>query len=375
MSVNTNQITPDVQALLDYSGEHITDLFATVVEKLNVERQRMQVILNLTADTPLIKMTVGDGIRPYNGGEQYESALVYSKRKIRIGSVKKEVLIDAKKYKRTYLSKYLRPGANVEVPPFAEWTMSEIAKKFAAEINGNLLWNGRHEDDFVDYDAAVVYQVGALVKIPDTTGAGNDQFYRVVTLTVAGETPTSHPAKFVNLTKSAATDGFKILIDSLIAGGFATTAIGAIDNSAVFALASFRTLARTLDDAVWDDDSMSIVQYCSLTDFHFLMDDIEDKISKYTVYDLETGLAVPNAMYLPGSNNKVIVQAVSWLSGSRRIITTVEGNLAFGTNLMTDVNQIATKANLWTLGVGMLFDFGVQIADDSPKVLAFNDQA
>jgi hypothetical protein len=375
MSVNTNQITPDVQALLDYSGEHLTDLFATVVEKLNVERQRMQVILNLTADTPLIKMTVGDGIRPYNGGEQYESALVYSKRKIRIGSVKKEVLIDAKKYKRTYLSKYLRPGANVEVPPFAEWTMSEIAKKFAAEINGNLLFKGRHEDDFEDYDALSVYAAGDLVKIPDTSGAGNDQFYIVLSTTVAGETPTTHPAKFNNITKSAATDGFKILIDELIAGGFSQTTIGAIDNDNVHALTAFRTLARKLDDAVWDDDSMTIVQYCSLTDFQFLMDDIEDKLSKYTVYDLETGLAVPNQMYLPGSNNKVIVQAVSWLSGSRRIVTTVEGNLAFGTNLMSDINQIATKPNLWTLGVGMLFDFGVQIADDDAKVLAFNDQA
>lgn len=375
MSVNTNQITPDVQALLDYSGDHVTDLFATVVEKLNVERQRMQVILNLTADTPLIKMTVGDGIRPYNGGEQYESALVYSKRKIRIGSVKKEVLIDAKKYKRTWLSKYMRPGANVEVPPFAEWTMSEIAKKFAAEINGNLLYKGRHEDDFVDFVAATVYPVGSLVKVVDTTGAGNDQFYIVLTETTSGDTPTSAAAKFSNITKSAATDGFKILIDELIADGFAQTTIGAINNTNVFALAAFRKLSRELDDAVWDDDTMNIVQYCSLTDFQFLMDDIEDKISKYTVYDLETGLAVPNSMYLPGSNNKVIVQAVSWLSGSRRIVTTVEGNLAFGTNLMTDVNQIATKANLWTLGVGMLFDFGVQIADDSTKVLAFNDQA
>lgn len=373
MPIAIGDITPDVQALNDYAGEHKTDILNNVVSKLNLERSRFSVVYNLTSDTPLIKRTWGDGIRPYNGGEQYESDLSYSKRKIKIGSAKKESLLDAKKFKKTYLAKYLKPGANTPEIPFAEDTWKQFSEKFGSEIKANLIYNGVHEDRFEEYSGAATYTAGDYVKVSDANG--KDEFYVCVTNTTAGESPTGTPAKWSNITSKAATDGFKIILDELIAGGFSQTTIGAINNTSVFALASFRTLARGMGDAVWEDESYTIVQYCSLTDFHLLQDDIEDKIAKYTVYDLETGEPMVNAMYLPGSNNKVIVMAVNWLSGSRRIITTIQGNLYFGCNLVDDVNEIATKPNLWTLGVGVMMDLGVQISDVDPTVLVLNDQA
>lgn len=331
------------------------------------------IVYNLTSDTPLIKLTWGDGIRPYNGGEQYESDLSYSKRKIKIGSAKKETLLDAKKYKKTYLAKYLRPGSNTPEIPFAQYTFDEFTKKFGSEIKGNLLYNGLHEARFEEFDAAEVYAVGDLIKVSESTG--KDEFWQCVTITTAGQSPATTPAKWANVTRRAATDGFKIILDELITGGFAQTTVGAINNTSVFALASFRKLARAMDDAVWEDEDMKIIQYCSLVDLNFLHDDVEDKIGKYTVYDLTTNQPVLNAMYLPGTNNKVIVMAVNWLSGFRRIITTVAGNLYFGCNLIDDVNKLATKPNLWTLGVGVMMDLGVQIGDVDPKVLVLNDQA
>lgn len=373
MSINTSTIQPDVSALIDYAGDHVGDLFATVVDRMNLEQQGITVIQNMQADGQLIKLTIGNGIRPYNGGEQYESAISYSKRRLRMGSVKKEILLDTKKYKGTWLAKYQRVGANPPEIPFAEFTLTEAAKKFGAEIVGSLVYNGVHEDRFPAFDAAVAYTAGQYMKIVSATGA--DLFYLCTTNTTAGQTPTSHPARWSNITPRAATDGFKILIDEMVAAGFAATTVGVINNTSVFALPSFRRLAREMDQPVWDNPDMKIYQYCSLTDFFLLQDDIEDKIAKYTVMDLRTGEPVQNAMYLPGTNNKVIVIAVNWLNGSRRIITTYEGNLHFGTNLISDANQIATKPNLWTLGLGMLMDLGFQIADDSPAVLVLNDQA
>lgn len=373
MSIAIENIQPDVSALNDYAGEHQTDIFASVVSKLNMEGMMFSIVYNLTSDTPLIKLTWGDGIRPYNGGEQYESDLAYSKRKIKIGSAKKETLLDAKKYKKTYLAKYLKPGSNTPEIPFAQYTFSEFTKKFGSEIKGNLIFKGIHEDRFEEFDAGATYAVGDLVKVSEATG--KDGFWQCAVITTAGQSPATTPASWTNVTRRAATDGFEIILDELIDGGFAETTVGVINNSSVYALASFRKLARAMDDAVWEDEDMKIVQYCSLTDLQLLQDDVEDKLSKYTVYDLNTNQPVMNAMYLPGTNNKVIVMAVNWLSGSRRIITTVSGNLYFGVNLIDDVNKLATKPNLWTLGVGVMMDLGVQIGDVDPKVLVLNDQA
>lgn len=372
MSIEVNKVQPDVSALQDYAGTYAPQLYGKVLTKIKVQEHRMTLKTNLKADHNLVSLEVGDGIRPYNPGEQYETTLSYSKRKIKVGSVKKELLIDAKKYKNTYLSEYLTAGANVTVPPFAEFTWDQVMKKFASEINNKLIWHGKHEDRFEEWSNSTVYAVGDLVKVSEATG--KDQFYEVILVNTAGDVPANSPTKFKNITANAATDGFKIIIDELIDGGFAETTIGAINNTSVYALASFRKLARTIHSDVWEDDDMKIVQYCSLNNLNLLHDDIEDKIGKYTVYDLATNQPVANAMYLPGTNNKVVVQAVNWLSGSNRIITTYEGNLHFGTNLMSDLNEIATDPKLWVLGAGLLFDLGVQIADVDPKLLVLNDQ-
>lgn len=371
----SQNISPDVAAINDYVGEHTTDLFASVVSKLNLEASMFSMVYNLTSDTPLIKLAWGDGIRPYNAHEQYESALSYSKRKIKIGSAKKEALLDAKKYKKTYLAKYLRPGSNTPEIPFAQFTMAEFSKKFGSEIKGNLIFEGIHQDRFAEWLVGTAYTVGQYVVVTDPNGAGFDQYYECILNSTAGDIPASNPTKFKNVTSKAATDGFNIILKELIAGGFTQTAVGAINNTSVFALATFKALARGIDDAVWEDEDMKIVQYCSLTDLQLLQDDVEDKLSKYTVYDLATNQPQMNAMYLPGSNNKVIVMAENWLSGSRRIITTVSGNLYFGCNLVDDVNQIATDPKLWTLGIGAIMDLGVQIGDADPKVLVLNDAA
>lgn len=366
------KVTPDVAALQDYAGDHTTPLFATVVSKLRVQGLGMKVILNLKADENLIKLTISNGLRPYNPGEQYESTISYSKRKIKVGSAKKELLIDAKRYKNTYFAKYLAAGANVQEVPFAQFTWSEVMKKFAGEINNGLMWKGVHEDRFEEYSAAETYAAGDYVKVSEPTG--KDEFYIATATTTAGEAPAATPGKFTNITANAATDGFKIIIDELIDGGFAETTVGVIDNVAVHALPAFRSLARGLHDDVWEDEDIRIIQYCSLNQLNLLQDDIEEKISKYTVYDLETNKPVQNALYLPGTNNKVVVMAVSWLSGSNRIITTYEENLHFGCNLLSDLNEIQTVPKLWVLGAGLLFDLGVQIADVDPKVLVLNDQ-
>ena len=372
MAIEVNKVQPDVTALQDYAGTYSLPLYGKVMTKLKVQEHRMTLKTNLKADDNLTTLIVGDGIRPYNPGEQYETTLAYSNRKIKVGSVKKEILIDAKKYKNTYLSQYLTAGANVMVPPFAEFTWNEIMKKFASEINNKLVWHGKGEYRFEEWSNSEVYAVGDLVKVSEATG--KDQFYEVILVNTAGDVPANSPTKFKNITGNAATDGFKIIIDELIEDGFAETTVGVINNSSVHALPAFRSLARAIHSDVWEDDTIKIVQYCSLNHLNLLHDDIEDKIGKYTVYDLATNQPVANSIYLPGTNNKVVVQAVNWLSGSNRIITTYEGNLHFGTNLMSDLNEIATDPKLWVLGAGLLFDLGFQIADIDPKVLVLNDQ-
>jgi hypothetical protein len=357
-------LSPDVSLISDYAGDHKGELFRKMVFGMEAARH-FTIQPDIKDETPLINLKVTKGLRPYNPRTQFESEVQYAQRKLKTGLGKKELEVDPQAYRGTYLSKYMDPSAFSKRIPFEQFTMEAIIEEFGTEINESVAFYGLHKDRFVAYDVAAVYAVGSLVRF---TVSGVVNYYRVGTLTVAGETPVTHPAKFVNVNARAISDGLQIHIaEAISAGELVQTTVGTINNTTVKAVNSFLKVFRALPTPYRSKTNYAL---CSFDTFDFLIDDMRE-LEKYTVTDSSTNIIMENAIYVPGSNRKLIAQAAGWLGTSKRIIVTQKENLIMGCDLLSDANNITTNPTLWTTEMGLLFNPGFNWA--LSDAVAIND--
>jgi hypothetical protein len=362
-------ISPVVTALSTYAGTHVGELFKKMVNGMEAARH-FTVLPNVKDTAPLIKLIVSGGVRPFNSGTQFESALQYSDRKLVTGVAKKELLVDPEQYRGTYLSKYMGASANANVIPFEAFTAAEIVNMFGSELNDEAVYFGKDKSNFEAFDAAETYAAGDLITFTPS-GDSVVSYYVCLATTSAGQTPTTHAAKWQKINARAVTNGIKHHLDAAItAGTIAQTTTGAINNTSVYALDVVRKVYQDL--AVSYRKGLTYA-YMSFDTFDLLTADIEARISKYTALDLPSELGLENALYVPGTNRKLIAVAASWMGASSRIICTPKENMILGCDLLGDANQIVTNSNLWTMEMGLKFNLGVNFA--VTEAIAVNDQA
>lgn len=360
-------ISPDVSLISDYAGDHKGDLFRKMVFGMEAARH-LTIQPDIKDEMPLINLKVTKGLRPYNNRVQGESELQYAQRKLKTGLGKKELEVDPQAYRGTYLSKYMDPSAFSRKIPFEQFTNEAIIEEFGTEINESVVYYGLHQDRFATFDAGAVYAVGALIKYATS---GIFDYYRVVTLTEAGQTPVTHAAKFLKINDRAISDGFQIhIIEDIAAGRLTEVTVGEITNAVdgVKAVDSFLNVFRTLPTPY---RSKTNYAYCSFDTFDLLIDDMRE-LEKYTVTDSSTNIIQENAIYVPGANRKLIAQACGWMGASERIIITQRENMIMGCDLLSDANQIRTMENMWTAEMGLLFNPGFNYA--LSEAVAINDR-
>jgi hypothetical protein len=361
----TSVISPDVSLISDYAGDHKGELFRKMVFGMEAARH-LTIQPDIKDETPLINLKVTKGLRPYNNRVQSESQIQYAQRKLKTGLGKKELEVDPQSYRGTYLSKYMDPSAFSRKIPFEQFTNEAILEEFGTEINESVVYYGLHPDRFATFDAGAVYAVGALIKFANS---GIFDYYRVVTLTEAGQSPTTHAAKFLKITDRAISDGFQIhLLEDIAASRLAQTVVGEIDNATRKAVASFLKVFRALPTPYRTKTNYA---YCSFDTFDLLIDDMRE-IEQYTVTDSSTNMIQESAIYVPGTNRKLIAQACGWLGASERIIVTQRENMIFGCDLLSDANQIRTIDEMWTTQMGLLFNPGFNYA--LTEAVAINDR-
>lgn len=362
----------DVSALVAYAGTHEAELIWTLLNGFDIAND-IRVIPQLKSKHNLPKLTVGDGARPYSSTTEFKTGdLQYTDRTLEVRVGKRELLIDIEDYRGSYLEEFLPNGAlgakgqqNQNNIPFAAWTFDKVSKKIAQEINDKTAYNGFLKSAAVAFDAGDAYAVGDYVTF---TVSGITEWFKCVTITTAGQTPLTHAAKWQNVTAEAIAPGIKYHLDAAItAGDIVETSTGVV-NSASTALEAFKKLYRSAPVAFKNN---GIVIHAPYTDYEYLLDGIEDKLSKYTREDV-TPNDTTGGLYLPGTNRKCIVKPASWLGTSRRMIAEpwmmqsnkIKGsNLVMGMDMMGDMNTIATKANLWGVEVGYKIVIGFQICD------------
>lgn len=350
--------SPDISALAAYAGKYEKALFSTLVNSLDAMND-LTVIQDVKNKLNMTKLKAGNGARPYaTANEGRSSDLQYTGRVLEVLQGKRDLNIAPNDYRSTWMSEVMKPGVNPKEIPFAAYVWEQVMKELAAEINDNTIYFGFDKTDATAYDGGSTYAVGDYITF--TAADGISDYWKCVTITTAGQSPVTHPAKWQKVNAEAITVGFGKRIADDIAN-IEVESTGAIASGTAYA--QYKALYRALPVAY---RKMGVVLYSSWDNVDLLVDDYEDKVGKFTTTD--NGI-----MTLPGSDGKCQIVRASWMTGSGRLICTPKSNLLVGTDRTSDLNNMKTDEHLRTVEASIEFVLGTQIRD--LNALVVNDVA
>lgn len=361
----------DLSAITNYSATNQKALIASLVNGLDIA-QDVMVHPGVKNKIPMPKLKVGNGFRPYSGTEAYrQKNLKYTDRFLEVKVGVRELLIDPEDYRSTYLIHQTSPGSNAAKKeiPFAPFMWEQVIKGVQREINDETAYKGFDGSATADYSGAGAYAVGARVKF--APAADNPlavkEWFQCVTATVAGESPDSAAAKWLNVTARAVCPGIEThILAGITASEIAPVATGVITNVAGVAIAAHKKLFRAWSAAYKRN---GIIINCSYTDYELLLDDLGDKYKQVKDDASNNGYLV-----LPETDKKCVIKPATWLGTSRRLVSgpvfwdgtnPKNMNLFLSTDQLSDLNAInaLTGAKLWTILAGIKAAIGFNYQD------------
>lgn len=295
-------MNPDLTALAAYGGAYERKLFSTLILGLDAAKD-MTLIPNLKNKITLTKLTVGDGVRPYTATfDPPANDLAYSGRELDVNLFKRDIQIEPLKYTSTWMAEVLAAGTDTKEIPFAAYVWNQVIATINKEIN-NAVYLG-------------VYNPAGNNAAAIVTGLGT------------------------------------IIANEITAGKLAPVTLGAI--SETNAVSKFETLHETMP-IPYQKNGYNI--YCSFASAKKYIKDYRERYGKYTTRNT-------NGFYtIDDSGELAQIYPVTWMGNSSRLIATPKENLLLGTDLLSDLNKINTKENIYTVDAGIVGKIGVQIRD------------
>jgi hypothetical protein len=355
---------PNLSALAAYPGEYQQELISQLYNSIRFEQEGIKLIPGVKNKLNMHKLLVSDGAKPYTGKFIAKDDIALQPRVLSVEKAQRDLEIEPEKYRATFMANMRGKGenANNQTIPFAPFMWNSVMEGLGTEINLQTVYHGVGKAAFAPYAAGTAYSVGDLI----TYTQNNElRYFRCVTATSAGQNPDTHPTKWAWAGARALTQGFgKIISDEITANNLAPVATGAV--TAANGYDKTMLLWRSLPEAVKLGQAGQGIIYQSMTDYEYTMDQYESSVSK----NFET---IDGITYLAKTEKRCGLKPVSWLSGSRRMLATVLGNLVAGTDELSDMNSIKTIPAMYTIPAGITFVIGLQIQD--LEVLKVTDQA
>ena len=308
----------------------------------------------------LPKLVVENGIRRLNTDVQTRAGehRTLDGRKLFVFPGMKIVRMIPEELRESFLDEMEGLDPNAPQIPFAKWVWQQEFDKLKSEINDAAYLNRRATAPV--WSAAGPYTAGLYV----TFGA-EFNIYRVVTTTLAGESPDTHPAKFAKEDNLTICDGLGTIIAKEIADSNLTAIVtGAIDASN--ALDKFEIIYNAIPVAQRAQGGEFLVSPTVYQ--HYIKN--ERAVFQYT--------SAPGSMdgikYVEGSGKKFIIKECTWMGTSGRVIVNIKQNLRMGTFAEDGFNRIGKVVeDLHGTNAAIKFLLGFQIAD--LEVLHVNNQA
>lgn len=345
-------------AIAKFIGQNDKKLIAQTLNGLdfvNDVRTMRNASLN---GTLLPKMTVAKGIRNLNLNVETRSGSHrnWSGRKLLVYPGMKIIDIIPEEVYNTFLSDMMAPGVNKI--PFAQWVWEKEFEKIASEINDNIHFSD-YKGDAADFNGASVYNPGDYV----TFGTEED-IWKCITLTTAGQSPSTHPAKWQMVNESIISTGWDTIIKNEIAGSTLSPIItGAL--STTNTVDKVELMFDEIDEPhrkLGGEFKVSPIVY----DYY-----LKSERTKYAAAATpEMGVGVKTVY----GNPNWVVKKCNWMGTSKRIIATQKDNLVFGTNIITDATKAGkTIETLHGTKTVVKWIQGCEISDI--ETLYVNDQA
>jgi hypothetical protein len=346
-------------SIAKFIGQYDKKLIAQALNGLDFVKD-VRTINNASLNGTLLpKMTVAKGIRNLDlnvssrSGEQRN----WSGRKLLIYGGMKIINIIPEEAMNTFQSDMLVPGAK-EIP-FAQWVWEQEFKKISTEINDSI-YLSTYKGDASVLDTGSGYTAGDYVKF----GSEYD-VYKCVTNATAGQTPTTHPAKWSKVNESIISEGWGTIIAAEISGGGLTNVITTGTPSASNAVDKVELMIQGMTQAhrkLGGCILMSSTQYSNYL--------LAERAKYNYVATPQMGIGKKTVYGYP---NWEICEA-TWMGSSNRYIATQQNNLVFGTNMVADLNS-AGKIIQTLHGYDTVVKWhqGCQVSD--LETLYVNDQA
>lgn len=357
-------MNPDLVLLAAYPGEYSQALITEMYNALALQAEGITVVPNVKSKLNLHKLIVKKGAKPYTGTfKSKDGDISFEPRVLEVEKAQRDLAIEPSKYLETFMEQKRGAGensANLNIP-FAEYMWNAVLQELSTEVNLETLYQGVGKAGFAAYGAGAGYAVGALIKY---TQDSELRYFRCIEATAAGQNPDTNPEKWEWAGARAIAKGFgKIIDEEIVLNTIDPVVTGPVD--AGNAYAKFTAMFRAHENVVKKGTYGKVYTYCSMDDYEALTDDLEEKVKKN--YEDVDGVT-----YLLKTNRNNIIQPVSWLNESRRMISTLNGNLLAGTDLLSDMNVITTIPSHYHIDSSISWMFGTQIKD--LKALRVSDQ-
>jgi hypothetical protein len=354
------KIVDDISLIKGYIHKQDKNLINQMLNGLDIA-QDLYSLKNIREPRDLNKMTVDKGIRRLNteidtakGGRKWSRRTLYPRSAMKILKFVPEDL------RETFMSDMLDP--NAKQVPFHVWVMQQEMAKIASEINDSFYLNER-KGEADDFDPLVVYAEGDLVYFQEVV-------FECKAETTAGQSPLTHAAKWEDADLETLFDGPHAILKKAVA-----------EEGLTFSGTGGSYDEETAYDAfldVWDpipeaQKNGRLITFCSLDAAKDLVLDLNRRFG--------TGVGIGNAdldegknFVLKGTGGRNTIKPVTWMGGSKRIITTQWKNAVLGMNQVSDTQKIGKVVD--TLhGYRAILKFMIAFQFADLEKLHINDQA
>jgi hypothetical protein len=317
----------DISAIQGYINKYDKTLINQMLNGLDIAKD-LPVIRNVTEPLDLYKMTVDDGARPLNTDiEEAKGGRVWTKRTLTPTTAMKIIKMIPEQLRKTFQSELL--DINAKEVPFGQWVWTQEFAKLASEINDNFYY-AEHHNGAPTFSAAATYAANALVYFENV-------IYKNVSgsTTTAGQSPTTHPAKWTDVDNLVLLDG----PDKLIRTAIASEGLVAATTGTFSATDGYDYIHEMWGNVTEPHKNKGMVAMCSF--------DAAQDIATQQNLLFGSGKGIANADVEEGvpfkvrnTGGRLTVKPVTWMRSSRRIIMSNPGNLVLGMNQVSDTSKV-----------------------------------
>jgi hypothetical protein len=350
----------DVSALQGWITKYDTTKINQALNGMDIAKD-LTVIRNLREPMALPKMTVDKGVRRLSldietekGGRTWTERILTPERAMKI------IKIIPEEVRNSFMSSILE--INAKDIPFAQWVWEQEFAKIASEINDNFYYATK--PSVVAFASGSTYANNAHVLF-------NEVVYRnrSGSTTTAGESPLTHPAKWLDVDNQVILAGPDAVIKAEIAAStLAPVATGTFSETTAYAY--FKDMWTDVPEAVKNKGLIAYVGHGVAEDLAENVNSLFGSGKGIGGVDIEEG----NSFYLKNTNRRLLVKPCTWMGASRRIIMAPSNNLVLGLDQVSDASKVGKMVD--TLhGYKAIVKFILGFQFRNLEELFVNDQA